>query len=137
MGADANTSRFIRPFLIWLFSEASPETISIYHGYIRKLAHPGIYAILAFWSWRAFRGSALEFLRKNWQISVFLIVVLVASIDEVNQSFNVMRTSSAYDVLLDIFGGSAMIVLLWVLIWKKSATNLPGKSVEMEKTQME
>ena len=34
-----------------------------------------------------------------------LLVISLASADELNQSFQASRTSSGWDVLLDIFGG--------------------------------
>jgi VanZ family protein len=108
-GAMSNTSRFIRPFLEWLFPDASAETLTIYHGYIRKFAHFAEYAMLAFWTWRAFKD------KKYWYLAALVLVALVASIDEYNQSFNVLRTSSPYDVLLDISGGIFMILVIWAI----------------------
>jgi VanZ family protein len=114
LGSASNTSRFIRPILEWLFPNASPETLTIYHAYVRKFAHFTEYAILAFWASRAFRGSAKEFLRKYWHVAAFLTVILTAALDEFNQSFNPARTGSVYDILLDISGGFTVILLLWL-----------------------
>ena len=50
----AQTSRFIRPLLEFLFPNTPAETLQIYHAYIRKSAHFIEYAILAFWTARAF-----------------------------------------------------------------------------------
>jgi VanZ family protein len=115
MGAASNTSRFIRPFLEWLFAGASAETITLYHAYVRKLAHFTEYAILAFWAWRAFRNSQREVLQKYRVVAAFLMVAAVASIDEFNQSFNRARTGSVYDVLLDVAGGVTIILVIWVI----------------------
>ncbi len=46
----SETSRFIRPLLIFLFPNAPEATIAVYHGLIRKSAHVTEYAILAFLS---------------------------------------------------------------------------------------
>ena len=108
----SNTSRFIRPLLEFLFPNVPEETLIIYHGYIRKLAHLTEYAILAFWASRAFRGSSAELLQKFWFIVSLALVFLVASIDEYNQSFNSLRTGSIYDVLIDVSGGLMMIIIL-------------------------
>ena len=113
-GAMSNTSRFIRPLLEWLFPLAPEETLQIYHGYIRKFAHFSEYAALAFLASRAFRSSSTELVRKYWSVFALGLVVLIASIDEYNQSFNVLRTSSMYDVLLDVSGGLTIILLLWL-----------------------
>lgn len=106
----SNTSRFVRPFLEFVFPNAPEETLIVYHAYIRKLAHVIEYAILAFWASRAFAVSANQSLRKFWFVFAFLVVVAVASIDETNQSYIASRTGSIYDVLLDAAGGAAMIL---------------------------
>ena len=110
----AQTSRFIRPLLEFLFPHTPDDILQIYHDYIRKSAHFIEYAILAFWASRAFANSARPFLRKYRFIVSFLLVLLVASIDETNQSFNPSRTGSARDVLLDCAGG-AFIILLFAI----------------------
>ena len=109
-GSMSKTSIFIRPILEFLFPNATEETLLVYHSFIRKCAHFVEYAILAFWAARAFSGSSRAVLRKYWHVGSFLLVVLIASIDETNQSFNPLRTGSPLDVLLDAFGGSMMIL---------------------------
>ena len=113
----SNTSRFVRPLLEFLFPGTPEEILIVYHGYIRKLAHVTVYAVLAFWASRAFVGSSREFLRRFWFVVAFATVLLVASVDETNQSFINSRTGSIYDVLLDSFGG-AIGILLFALIWR-------------------
>ena len=118
-GAMSNTSRFIRPLLEFLFPNSTEETLIIYHGYIRKLAHLTEYAILAFWASRAFWNSSIKFLQTYWFIVSLALVFLVASVDEYNQSFNPLRTGSFYDVLLDVSGGLLMIIVLRVWrVWR-------------------
>ena len=108
----SKTSYFVRPILEFLFPNAPEETLIFYHGYIRKLAHFVEYAILAFWAFRAFCGSSAKLLQKFWFVVSLFLVLLVASIDEYNQSFNALRTGSVYDILIDVFGGIFMIVFL-------------------------
>jgi VanZ family protein len=110
----SNTSLFVRPLLVFLFPDAPEETLQVYHGFIRKLAHLTEYSILAFWAMRAFYDSAIGILRKYAFVFAFPLVVLIASIDETNQSFNAARTSSIYDVLLDAAGGAAMILMFYL-----------------------
>ncbi len=110
----SNTSRFIRPLLEFLFPNALESTLLIYHGYIRKFAHLAEYAVLAFFASRAFWLSSKKFLQKYWYLFSFLLVLIVASIDETNQSFNPTRTGSIYDVLLDCFGGVTMICFIYL-----------------------
>ena len=111
----SNTSRFIRPFLEFIFPNSPIELIDVYHGYIRKIAHVTEYAMLAFWASRAFSTSTVKNLRRFWFVFTFLLVAVVASTDEFNQSFNASRTSSIYDVLLDISGGAMMILMFYMV----------------------
>lgn len=109
----ANTSRFIRPFLEFLFPNTPEETLTIYHGYIRKMAHPTVYAILAFFAARAFSASFIKILRKRWFVISLLIVFTVAALDELNQSFIASRTGNFRDVLLDTAGGLIMLTCFY------------------------
>ena len=109
-GAMTNTSRFIRPLLVFIFPNAPEETLIVYHNYIRKAAHFTEYAILAFFAARTFSGSTKKFLQKFWFVASFILVLVIALIDETNQSFNSARTGSIYDVLLDCSGGLTMIL---------------------------
>lgn len=111
-GSMSNTSFLLRPILEFLFPNATEETLLIYHGYIRKFAHFAEYAALALFASYAFWDSTLKVLQKYWYLFAFLLVVLVASLDELNQSFNPTRTGSIYDVLIDTVGGMAMILFL-------------------------
>ncbi len=112
--SSSNTSRFIRPLLEYLFPDISDATLIIYHGYIRKFAHFSEYGVLAFFAARAFWNSSKHLLRKYWHLFAFIVVLIVSLIDEVNQSFDVTRTGSVYDVLIDCFGGSMMISFMFI-----------------------
>jgi VanZ family protein len=108
-GAFEHTSRFIGPLLAFLFPDASAETLAIYHVYIRKFAHFGAYGILALLAWRAFRNA------RSWPIRTLGVVLVVAVIDEINQSYNSSRTGTATDVLLDLLGGAFAVCLVWLV----------------------
>ena len=86
------TSIIIRPVLEFLFPTASEEWLQQAHHYIRKCAHFTEYAILALWAIRAFRHSAADHLRRFHYHFAFLVVVIVALLDELNQSFSTSRT---------------------------------------------
>lgn len=115
IGASSNTSRLIRPLLEWLFPNSPEEIILIYHGYIRKFAHFAEYAVLGFFAARAFWHSSTAILRKFWFFWALLFVAFVASFDEYNQSFNPSRTSSIYDVLIDVAGGLFALAAFFVI----------------------
>jgi VanZ family protein len=118
-GSMSETSRIIRPILEFLFPTVSEETLQIYHGYVRKFAHFTEYAVLAFLAVRAFSHSSKYFLRRYRFVFAFGLVLVIASIDEFNQSFEASRTGSALDVLLDISGGITMLAALWIAKYGK------------------
>lgn len=113
----SSTSRFVRPILEFLFPHAPEETLKIYHAYIRKAAHPSIYAVLAFFAARAFYFSREIILKNRWFLAALLTVFAVASLDEFNQSFNAARTGTFYDVALDTAGG--FLMLCAVYLWRR------------------
>jgi Predicted integral membrane protein len=122
--ASANqTSRIIGPILHFLFPSASPETIQQYHFFIRKCAHFTEYALLAFWSVLSLGKSSNASLRNYRFLIAVAIVLVVASLDESNQSFEASRTSSIWDVGLDIVGGASMSLAYWLIARSRFARN--------------
>jgi VanZ family protein len=116
----SKTSLIIEPILRFLFSSASAETIERYHFFIRKCAHFTEYALLAFWAVRAWASSTYRILTNNRYVLAIFLVLIVASLDEFNQSFEPSRTSTPWDVLRDCIGGSTMVLLLWAFhMWKR------------------
>jgi VanZ family protein len=112
-GSLSQTSRIIRPLLEFLFPSATPETLLVYHGIIRKFAHFAEYAVLALLAARSFyRLSDSTFKRLG---AALLVVTAVAAIDEFQQSFNPARTGSPVDVLIDVTGGVAGVVVFYLL----------------------
>ena len=110
----SQTSRFIRPLLHFLFPAASEDTIQLYHAYIRKAAHVTEYAILAVIAFRTVKLSGIIARPIVHYLLPILLVMLIASVDEFNQSFEPSRTSSPYDVLLDIAGGMTGLAIVWL-----------------------
>ena len=100
-----NTSRVVRPLLLWLFPDITEESITLAHFLVRKTAHITEYAVLGCLAARAFTGSSREFLRQRWFLAGVLLVVLHALLDEYHQSFVPSRTGSLYDSGIDIAGG--------------------------------
>jgi VanZ family protein len=112
-GSMSETSRFIRPLLQFLFPNSTEATIDLIHGYIRKSAHLFEYAVLAALTARALVGSSVSTLKKFSYAVALLLVLVVASIDEFHQSYEPSRTSSPYDVLIDITGGVLALVIVY------------------------
>ncbi|HYH85970.1 MAG TPA: VanZ family protein [Pyrinomonadaceae bacterium] len=102
----SNTSRIIRPLLVWLFPNITEATLIQVHFVVRKAAHFAEYAVLALLAARAFRTSARQALRQRWWLASFALVASVALVDEWHQSLLPSRTGSIYDSLLDMTGGA-------------------------------
>ena len=111
----AETSRFIRPLIEFFFPSAAPDTFLLIHAFIRKTAHFVEYAVLGLFAARAFSNSSVNILRKYWTLFSVAIVVLIAVIDEINQSLGTSRTGSVWDALLDISGGISAILVFYLI----------------------
>lgn len=114
-GSFSETSRIVGPLLNFFFPTMPDATKAIIHGYVRKTAHFTEYAVLAFLAVRAFSGSTLYILQKWRYILALILVVVFASLDEFNQSFEASRTGSVWDVALDVSGGLVMVAVLWAI----------------------
>jgi VanZ family protein len=112
-----NTSRIIRPLLLWLFPQIDPATLAYIHFLVRKTAHFTEYAIFAFLAARALASSSRAVLRHGWFFISLLLVIFYALFDEYHQSFVVSRTASIYDSLIDMSGGLTMLLLY--ALWRK------------------
>ncbi len=110
-GSAAQTSRFIKPLIEFFFPSASPDTFLLVHALIRKAAHFIEYGVLALLAVRAFRRSVVPIVWRHWAAFAFMAAMFVSIIDEVNQSFNAERTGSASDLVLDMAGAAAAIVI--------------------------
>jgi VanZ family protein len=106
-----NTSRIIRPIVLWLFPGTTEGTLQVIHFTVRKMAHFGEYAVMAFLAARAFTTSSKELLRRRWALVTFVLIVAYASLDEYHQSFVPNRTASIYDSMIDAVGGCAGLFL--------------------------
>jgi VanZ family protein len=113
----SNTSRIIRPLLLWLSPGMSEESLNFAHFIVRKLAHLTEYAILGLLAARAFSTSSRPILRRQWFLFSLALVALYALADEFHQLFEPSRTGSIYDSLIDITGG--LIALLALFAWRK------------------
>ena len=107
-----NTSRIIRPLVLWLFPNSTPETLAAVHFAIRKAAHFGEYCLLGLLSARAFRKSSHLVLRRHWFLVALLLIAVYALLDEYHQSFVASRTGSIYDSFIDMAGGLTALIFI-------------------------
>ena len=89
---------------------------SLLNTLLKKGAHFGVYAGLAFWWWRALcsarRTSPERLSNGAVLVLAFILTVLYAASDEFHQSFTPSRHPSLWDVLLDAAGAAAALGLL-------------------------
>lgn len=111
----SNTSRIIRPLVLWLFPDIDEPTLLQVHFFVRKAAHFVEYAVLALLAARAFLTSSRAGLRRRWHLAAFALVAACALLDEFHQSFLAARTGTAYDSLLDMAGGVCALAALGLL----------------------
>src|SRR5215212_4231770 len=78
----SNTSRIIRPLLLWLVPDISEAALLQAHFLVRKAAHFTEYALLALLAARAFRTSSRAALARHWRLAAFALVASVALVDE-------------------------------------------------------
>lgn len=111
----SETSRFIGPLLRYIFPEISPESLRLVHVGVRKTAHFVEYSVLAFLVVRALtvvhQGAAYRFRF----VFAFIAALLVAAIDEFNQSFDPTRTGVVLDVVIDAVSAAAALGFLWLI----------------------
>jgi VanZ family protein len=73
-----------------------------YHGLIRKSAHFFEYAVLTILAARAFTGSSIGWLDNHPFLAAVAVALIIAGLDELNQSFDPARTGTFRDVILDV-----------------------------------
>jgi VanZ family protein len=118
----ANTSHFLYPLWVRLFGPLSTEKWELIHHYIRKTGHfmgYGVVSLTFFYSWRQ---TLHHMAVRHWTLwrraSVLAVVctLVIASLDEYHQSFLPSRTSSVFDVGIDLCGAIVFQSLLLLVI---------------------
>ena len=109
--SSVNSSRFVRPLLLWLFPEISEGFLGGVHFLIRKASHLAEYGILAFLARRAFVLSSRVFIQHWWLELALLLVVLCSLLDEFHQSYAPSRSASLLDCVIDVIGGLTVLLI--------------------------
>jgi VanZ family protein len=121
LGSAAQTSRFLIPFLHWIYPAISADGIAAVQFAMRKAAHVTEYAILAMLLLRGIRSrGGATFLRHA--AVVFAVVGLYAATDEFHQSFIGSRTASPYDVMIDCAGALLGLLAYRALTLRSAAS---------------
>ncbi len=93
----------------------SPEVLGVLEFVLRKLAHVGVYGILAILARWALEGSFPHLPSYRHGHMAFFLTVLYAVSDEWHQSFVPTRHASPVDVGIDAVG--AALPLLLIHLW--------------------
>ena len=132
-----HSSRFVEPFLHWLFPQMPEAQVKEIHHLLRKSAHLTEYAVLALLLWRAVRRPVKNDPRPwRWAEAGLALagVFAYAATDEFHQIYVPNRTPLISDVLIDTTGGVAGLLLLWLWhggvaplrFWLRSKASKPG-----------
>lgn len=104
----------------WLFFWVKdPETLKIYHYFVRKTAHVVEYLILTGLAYNYFRFTSSD-IKKIYLFS-FLVSFTYAISDEVHQLFVSDRAGAFSDVLVDLIG--VLLFLIFMFIKNKYASS--------------
>jgi VanZ family protein len=124
----SQTSRYLLPFLRWLFPDVTLQTYFEIQFWIRKGAHVSEYALLG---WLAFRAVSLSLALESTLARVaalaLALALAVAVTDEFHQSFLAERTSSPWDVAIDLSG--ALVAICLALWWQRGMRLTAAASV--------
>ena len=115
-GSSSHSSGLLRPLIEFFFPDASLGLLENINFFVRKTAHFTEYAVLFVLAFRAARLSGSPMLRERYLIYPMLLVMLVAALDEFNQSFEPSRTASSWDAMLDSTGGFAALICCWLAV---------------------
>ena len=111
-----HTSRFLKPFLLWIDPRLGAETVAAMQIAIRKAGHMCEYAVLAVLVWRASNGADLGRVRP-WPArlawTTWGSAVAYAVSDEFHQSFVPSREGSPRDVAIDAAGAALAVGMVW------------------------
>ena len=132
-----NTSGWIRPWVERLVGHINDQLWGVVHHLARKSGHfigYGSLALTLLRAWLYTLGLEVGLSLGDWRWgSAWRAVAgtaLVASLDEIHQTFIPSRTGVFSDVVLDTLGGSVLCGLIWLLCgwWRraKTTTGLQG-----------
>jgi VanZ family protein len=114
LGRPENTSRIVRPILLWLFPHISDQAIDQVHFVVRKTAHFVEYSILGMLLWRLVHlDPAWEACRSRQYLIALLLAAFYASSDEFHQKFVPGREAAVRDVLIDTCGAGFGLAAVW------------------------
>jgi len=105
-----NTGRGLEDLLLRLLGhEPSIMTVAVANTIVRKFSHVVAYGIEGALMLRAARSGRRGH-EMRWIVAALLWTLLIASLDEFNQSFSIWRSGSPEDVVLDMTGAGLAVI---------------------------
>jgi VanZ family protein len=89
----------------------APATAETLNFLMRKTAHLTEYGILSALTFRALRGEKGSWTAR-WAIGAIVFAIVIASIDEIHQTFVPSRTGTWHDVVLDAAGATIAQIII-------------------------
>jgi VanZ family protein len=133
MSAD-NTGDILYKLLKAVFGPIGHHKLELLNYVFRKVGHFTGYGILGLLFFRAIRRTALELkpllslgetARQRllrWAVGAVLCTAVVASLDELHQTFLPSRTGAFHDVVLDTFGAIFILTIILIANSRKLTT---------------
>ncbi len=123
-----HTSGWLRPVVQRIFGAMDDTTWDVLHHYLRKTGHflgYGMVCLTFLRAWLLSLGTRDGMSAGSWRwrscVAAIASTFIVASADEIHQTMIPSRTGMFSDVVLDTCGGTAMCLLLWVVVWRRQA----------------
>ncbi len=113
-----HTGSFLYALLSAIVGHIDPQKFAVFHAVLRKMGHFVGYGILSVLFFRALRASIVTSIARLCTWSVALTFV-VASLDELHQSFLPSRTGKVRDVVLDTFAALCLQGIVLLALWRQ------------------
>jgi len=108
----SNTAGVLQRIAVTIFGHRlAPATAEMLNFVMRKTAHLTEYGILSALTFRALRGEKRSWTAR-WAIGAVVFATVIASIDEIHQTFVPSRTGTWHDVALDAAGAAIAQILI-------------------------
>ena len=107
-----STGRVVFPALRKLIPAITAHELREVHYWMRKLAHVCVYFLLSLVLLRALRRGRPGW-RPSWALGALGLVIAIAFLDELHQSFVPGRGASIRDVILDMAAAALAQVFAW------------------------
>lgn len=109
--SSSNTVGWLERITGWLGHPLAPPAADVANHLIRKTAHLTEYGILSALAFRALRGERPRW-SPRWAAGAIMLALVLASIDELHQTFVPSRSGAWQDVVLDTVGATLAQVVI-------------------------